>query len=251
MVNIDESPEITDNDSNDNIEKENIIQRINTIKKESVRIKESFIERNELYDETHFEDERKMNIIYEKDFKEHIQEKLDILDNRLNILQMKYNIYKKWYDRFNIMIIIISSSLSIFEALRNEIDEHVTKDTPFYFIFNMIPITMSSLITCTAAIIKFKKYQEKMEHMQFTREKVILAFSKLNEVQESLWFNKHKDFESIKHKYIKDMYIDYNESNSELKRHIKFNDYHKFKKIYDKQPEKEKRKEKKNLLHIV
>ena len=44
--------------------------------------------------------------------------------------------------------------------------------------FNMVPIGISSIITCSAAIIKFKKYQDKMEHMQFTREKVILSISK-------------------------------------------------------------------------
>ena len=260
MVNIKSSSEITNKKEDTKInetentkisETENKLQRINTIKEKSKKLKESFVKRNKLYDKNQLEDKRKMNIIYEKDFKDHLQVKLDILDNRLNILQMKYNIYKKWFDRFNITIIIMSSSLSIFEALRNEISDHVTENTPFYFVFNMIPITMSSLITCTAAIIKFKKYQDKMEHMQFTREKVILAISKLNEVKESLWFNEHKDFKGIKHKYFHDMYINYNESNSELKRHIKFNDYHKFKKIYDKQPGKEKKNKKKHLLHIV
>ena len=49
-----------------------------------------------------------MNIIYEKEFKDHLQKKLNKLDNRLNILQMKYNNYKSWYDRFNIMIIVTS-----------------------------------------------------------------------------------------------------------------------------------------------
>ena len=76
-----------------------------------------------------------------------------------------------------------------------------------------------------------------MENMQFTREKVIMAISKIKNVQESLWFNENEDqFDEIKHKYLDDVYTVYNESNSELERHIKFNDHHKFKKLYNPPP---------------
>ena len=98
----------------------------------------------------------------------------------------------------------------------------------------MTPITLSSTITCTAAIIKFKKYQEKMENMQFTREKVILAISKIKEIQESLWFSDEKAFPEIKRKYLEDVYIVYNESHSELERHIKYSDYEKYRKTCSK-----------------
>ena len=114
----------------------------------------------------------------------------------------------------------------------------------------MVPLSISSIITCSAAIIKFKKYQEKMENMQFTREKVILAISKIKYVQESLWFSNDDEFNIIKKKYVDDVYLIYNESNSELERHIKFNDHHKFYKMYQKQP-KQKKDKKKNLINTV
>ena len=173
-----------------------------------------------------------MNIEYERDLKNHLQRKLNRLDERLRVLQMKYNTYKKWYDRFNIVIIVISSGLSIFEALRNQIDDKIKEGSGVYYFFNMVPITLSSTITCTAAIVKFKKYQEKMENMQFTREKVILAISKIKEIQESLWFNDEKAFPEIKKRYLEDVYNVYNESHSELERHIKYNDYEKYRKNY-------------------
>ena len=76
-----------------------------------------------------------------------------------------------------------------------------------------------------------------MENMQFTREKVIMAISKIKNVQESLWFNDDAvEFEENKQKYLDDVYIVYNESNSELERHIKFNDHHKFKELYNPPP---------------
>lgn len=95
----------------------------------------------------------------------------------------------------------------------------------------MVPIGISSFITCSAAIIKFKKYQDKMENMQFTREKVILSISKIKHIQEMLWFSTTDNFDSIKKKYLDDIYSFYNESNSELERHIKYSDHKKLLKI--------------------
>ena len=212
----------------DYIEVDEDIKRVNNDTKE---IKNRFIKRNEIF-VMNDNNEKRMNIEYERDFKNHLQTKINILDERLIVLQMKYNTYKQWYDRFNIIIIIISSGLSVFEALRNQIGDKITEGTGFYYFFNMVPITISSTITCTAAIIKFKKYQEKMENMQFTREKLILAISKLKEVQESLWFNEAKEFNMIKKKYAEDVFKVYNEGTSELERHVKQDDYDKYHKKY-------------------
>ena len=174
---------------------------------------------------------KKMDISSKDELNKHLQTKLDKLGNRLTILQLKYNSYKSWYDKFNIMIIIISSLLSIFEAFRNEIREEIDGNEAMEIFFNMVPIGISSFITCSAAIIKFKKYQDKMENMQFTREKVILSISKIKHIQEMLWFSTSDNFDSIKKKYLDDIYLFYNESNSELERHIKYSDHKKLEKI--------------------
>ena len=174
-------------------------------------------------------DKLRMKIPHEKDFNKHLEKKLEFLSERLDLLQMKYNGYKKWYDRMNIAIIIISTVLSVFESFRLEIQDLIPKNAHgLQITFNMIPIVISSGITCSAAIIKFKKYQEKMENMQFTREKVITSISRIENVKESLWFNEDKEFKNIKDNYIKEVFTTYNESISELKRHIKFDDPQKF-----------------------
>ena len=179
---------------------------------------------------------KSMNITTETQFTNHLQLKLDKLSQRLKILQIKYIGYKKWYDNCNISIIIVSALLSVFEAFRNEIIDHIGDNNAGSLIFNMIPIAISTSITCSAAIIKFKKYQEKMENMQFTREKVILAISKIKHIQELLWFSKDEDFESIKQKYVNDIYGFYNESTSELERHIKYSDHTKLKDLITPHP---------------
>ena len=187
----------------------------------------------------------KMNIKHEREFDGHLEKKLTFLSERLDLLQMKYNGYKQWYDRMNITIIIISTLLSVFESFRLEVDELIPENNHgLRLFFNMTPIAISSTITCAAAIIKFKKYQEKMENMQFTREKVITSISRIEYVKESLWFNEgDDDFHDIKQKYLSEVFIIYNESIAELKRHIKFNDPHKFdKRVSDNNKENYKNK---------
>lgn len=230
---------------------EELNHKIKTIQIESKEIKDRFIKRNEVFDMLYENNQKRMNIEYERDFKNHLQRKLNRLDERLTILQMKYNTYKQWYDRFNILIIIISSTLSIFEAFRNQIGSIIVEDTGFYYFFNMVPITISSTITCTAAIIKFKKYQEKMENMQFARDKVILAISKIKEIQETLWFSSEREFMGIKQKYLTDVYNVYNESHSELERHIKYSDYEKYRKKIRKKININEKTNKKNIWDYV
>ena len=187
----------------------------------------------------------KMNIKHEREFDGHLEKKLTFLTERLDLLQMKYNGYKQWYDRMNITIIIISTVLSVFESFRLEVDDLIPENNHgLRLFFNMTPIAISSTITCSAAIIKFKKYQEKMENMQFTREKVITAISRIEHVKESLWFNEcDDDFHDIKQKYLSEVFTTYNESISELKRHVKFNDPHKFdKRVSDNNKENYKNK---------
>ena len=143
---------------NKKLDYSHLMYNIMNIKNDTKEIRDRFTQRNCMY-EKKMKDKMKMNITYEKEFKDHLQKKLNKLDNRLNILQMKYNGYKMWYDRFNIMIIIISSLLSIFEALRNEMREKIENNENMIIFFNMVPIGISSGITCSAAIIKFKKYR--------------------------------------------------------------------------------------------
>lgn len=154
----------------------------------------------------------------ETEFDQHLQDKLDKLTYRLEILQKKYSSYKIWYDRLNIMIIMISSILSIMEATRNELIYLAETNKTWEIMFNLVPLSVSTFITGTAAIIQFQKYQEKMENMQFTKEKVILAMSKIKHIQEMILF--HDNFENIKKKYFEDIYGFYSESNSEIERQL-------------------------------
>ena len=192
-----------------------------------------------------------MGSLSKEEFNSHLQGKIKKLGDRLKILQIKYQSYKSWYDKLNVMIIVISSLLSIFEAFRNEMKDIIEGDKISELFFSMIPICISSFITCSAAIIKFKKYQEKMENMLFTREKVILSISKMKHIQELTKFRNEENLYKIKKKYIDDIYGFYNESTSELERHIKYSDHFKlfdlepYKPYQPEQPDKQDKKDKK------
>ena len=58
-------------------------------------------------------------------------------------------------------IIFVSTVLGIYETFRVKIDDII--ETQFLDVgTNVVPIVLSGIITCTASIIKLKKYQEKV-----------------------------------------------------------------------------------------
>lgn len=176
----------------------------------------------------------------------HITNRITKLNNRCIILQKKYTIYRLWYDGLNIMIIILSTLLSIIEALKLRIIE--TENEILITVFDILPMCMSSIITCTVAIIKLQKYQENMEFMLICKEKVILTKTKLREIQEFIKAEVY-EYEEIKDKYIKEVYPLYNSCNEDLERNIRFKDIIKYEKQITDET-KEAKKEKKGCLPL-
>ena len=93
---------------------------------------------------------------------DHIKHNLYNLSNRTRILRFKYKKYKKLYDNNNIAIIVISSILTLFSAITNLLQTEIDKSVGVKYIVGLIPIILGGIITLIAAIMKFKKLQEKM-----------------------------------------------------------------------------------------
>ena len=168
------------------------------------------------------------DILYFKsgnDLISHISTRISKLNNRCIILQKKNNLYKVWYDGLNIMIILMSTMLSITEAIKIRIND--TNNKRLIIAFEFIPLCMSSTITCTVAIIKLQKYQENMEFMLITKEKVILTKTKLREIQELIKAGADS-YPKIKERYIQEVYPLYNSCNEDLERNILFKDIIKY-----------------------
>ena len=157
-----------------------------------------------------------------------IKLKLTALSNRDKILQIKLAKYQKKHENLNMFIIVVSSILGIYETFRVKIDDLVM--TKFLDVgSNIVPIFLSGIITCTASIIKLKKYQEKSDTIHLTREKVSVARTNLKTVQEHLLFCKSSDeLEKIRKIYFKTTFDSYCSAQSYLDKHVKEIDYLKY-----------------------
>jgi hypothetical protein len=157
-----------------------------------------------------------------------IKLKLTSLANRDRILQIKVSKYQKTHEHLNMFIIFVSTFLGIYETFRVKIDDLIK--TEFLDVgSNIIPIVLSGVITCSASIIKVKKYQEKTDAIHLIREKVSVARSNLKTVQEHLLFCKTEtELRQIKKFYFKTSFDSYSLAQSYLDKYVKEIDYQKY-----------------------
>ena len=143
----------------------------------------------------------------------------------MRLIELKNNRYKRCYNAYNIAIILISTSLTMIESEKAVIlDECDENNINKYF--QLSPIFLSSLITCGASILKFKKYQEKMEDIVKLIEKGNVTIGLLKKIKEKLIFCLNIDeYKLIEKKYKFDIYDNYISILQEIERLLKDNDY--------------------------
>ena len=150
------------------------------------------------------------------------------LDRKIKLADKKYKNFKKKYNRLSISIIVLSTTLTIMESVKGEFKEHFPVDSIMDIIFRATPITIGGLITFVGAILKFSKYQEKMEEINNISEKSVVATSKLKTLREKLYFAGEKEVNEIIKEYQTNIYDEYNICNQEIKKYVKGNDYDKY-----------------------
>lgn len=157
----------------------------------------------------------------------YLQTKIDKLKQRIRLVQHKYATYKYYNNGVNIGIIIISTTMTLMESIKNQVGETTLANYPSVdSMFSLMPVFFSSSITCAAAIVKFKKFQEKMEGITKTVEKCVFAISRIKKCQEDIIFlHTEKDFEDVKERYHKDIYDYYNTCDQEIQLFLKTDDY--------------------------
>ena len=159
---------------------------------------------------------------------EHIQLKCNKLGQKLRLIELKNDKYKKCYNCFNIAIILISTSLTIIESAKAVIiDDCDNSLTSKYF--QLSPIFLGSLITCSASILKFKKYQEKMENIIKLIEKGNNIIGIMKKIREELIFCNNNDYyEKIEERYKLETYENYIFILQDIERLLKDHDYDKY-----------------------
>jgi len=156
------------------------------------------------------------------------------LDIYRKILELKYNRYKKCHNFWGISTIFFSTSLTLIESCKLILrgDEDYVLGNNF---FDLTPVIIGSIITFSSAVVKFKKYQEKMEIFNNMIEKCVGMMARLKNQKEVINLKsknaQEEDFESLLNNYkdeiLKDFLIIYQES----QKCIKSSDYDKYLRI--------------------
>jgi len=125
-----------------------------------------------------------------------IDDKKHILYQSKSILELKYNKYKWHHNFWNITTILLSSSLTFIESAKLVfIDDDSDISQIAKNFFTLSPIILGTVITCCASIIKFKKYQERMEEIYIVIDKCITIISKLKNKKDEITLLKNKEKE--------------------------------------------------------
>lgn len=163
------------------------------------------------------------------EFSVHVQNKIERLDERMRFVNYKFEDVRFWFRRYSISIIYLATTLTLIEALMNsfnieDINSNIIKNFIKFF-----PLLLSSLVSLIAAIIKFNKYEEKIEDITRATEKCIITIAKLKEVKEELYFCKTvESFIKINDRFTRDIYTEYLESNTNIERQLLDTDYAKY-----------------------
>ena len=165
----------------------------------------------------------------------YVQLKIDKLTTRANILRFKYNIYKKYYDWSNIAIICISTFLTLFESAKSITQLDQDKDRTLIKAMNIFPLLVSASITLIASILKFKKFQEKMENIIKCIERCIATSYRMHRIREKIRIVESENaLKKLKETFYGDPYEAYANCQEEIDKHLKYKDLVKHMKTYHK-----------------
>ena len=158
--------------------------------------------------------------------KDYINEKKRKIDQSRRILELKYEKYKKCNDFWNIGTIVLSSLLTFIESTKlifiDDDSSYIVKN-----IFDLTPIFFGTIITCSASIIKFKKYQEQMEKLNIMIDKCIIMIAKLKNIREEikLLHECSEEIQKIKTNYVSNICKEFSDVYQETERYITNKDY--------------------------
>ena len=140
-----------------------------------------------------------------------------------NVLDLRCDAYRKYFDGVNIFIIFIGSLLTVLEAWKN-IFRTVESDN--YYIrkgFDVSPIILSTFLTFLASILKFYKFQEKMEAINRCVEKNAIIISELEDLKEKAKFCTNiEELQQLHKKYVEETYKKYQLCFQEIYSNIKY-----------------------------
>lgn len=161
-----------------------------------------------------------------KEFNSHVQDKINKLDERLRYVNYKFDDVRYSFNKFSVSIIYCATALTLIESFTNSIDIEGIKIEIIITIIKFFPLVLSSLISLLAAIIKFKRYEEKIEAITRSTEKCIATMSKLKSIKEDIYFSSElTKLLKVRYVYEREVYREYLESNRIIEKELADTDY--------------------------
>ncbi len=158
-------------------------------------------------------------------FVAYLQDNITYLKRRNSILTLKNSYIKYKHDSVNILTILVSTGLTCFETIKNQLDMASSSNTLVRQTAALIPILMTSYIAISMSILKFCRFTETMEENTKCSEKVLFTVCRLRRVVEDAHMTSTMDqLERVRESYSQnpfDLFIDAREA---LDRTLRFQD---------------------------
>lgn len=150
--------------------------------------------------------------------------RIEKLKIRSNILRFKYTDYKQYYDGTNIGIIVLSTCLTLIESYKNILNIREEPEGTQQ-VFAILPITLSSIIGLSASVLKFKKYQHKMESIMKCIEQCNAISLKIKSCLDELLLKPDKQTtEKILNQYLREINPAYLKCERAINMNLRYND---------------------------
>jgi hypothetical protein len=107
----------------------------------------------------------------------HIDDKLNVLRDKLQIISLRYDSTKKMFNYYSLSMLLLSAILTLVEAFKLLLTIYLSNNNInsefMEFILSLFSLCMGTLLTILTSIIRFKNYRENMEKLKELQDKII------------------------------------------------------------------------------
>lgn len=143
------------------------------------------------------------------DLEKDLTDKLHELRSKRDAVSLNHEDIKKANDRYNKFIIYLSLFTAMFETIKSQYDVEKESNESLYNFTVVTPIFLTTSVGILTALLKFKKFPEKMEELTKASEKCNYCITRIRELQQTLNF---EDPEKTKNSYVKEVLNCYRDS---------------------------------------
>ena len=168
-------------------------------------------------------------------FKDMLRQKIAYLDVRCQVMRLKQDKYRQVYDMVQIFIIVVSSVLTLWEAVRSEMDIEalVGSGTTEAKFIRCIPVILSSSIGLAAAILKFKNYRIKIDAMTSCVEQVsFVTLSAKKLIEQAIHITSLAQLDDLRDSYLQNVHPLYTQVDQKIAESLKYNELVAYKKKF-------------------